>query len=236
MKTLWFCTVLGLALTQCPAEDIQTLEGRTYKDISDVQVMSDGIVFSYDTGVSRIKVPYNHLPDTVKTKYHYDPFKEGLFLARQNKPVDLQKSLAFPLDNLAAARQKAGAENKMIGFVVVGDEFFNKPARPMGKGSKDALAQFYTTFHNALVLVFVSHERELNDLPAAAKMGILGPAAGTFDPKMAVTTADCSQLVCFIPYGKDGATGYDRETVFKQKIAELKQFAETASGKSASPP
>jgi len=229
MKLLLLCTVLGLARANCPAEDINTLDHHTYKDVDDVKVMSDGLVFSYDSGVSRIKIPFDRLPDDIKTKYHYDPFQEGLFLARENKPVAMRKDMAFSLDNLEAAKQKARAENKMIGFIVVWDQFFtNHPVRTMGKGSSDALAQFYTTFHTALVLVFVSHERELDKIPAAAKTGILGPEAGKFSPKMAVTTADGSQFVCFLPYGADEETGYQRETIFKQKIAEMKKFSGNA--------
>jgi hypothetical protein len=226
MKTPLLCVILGLALANCPAADITTTDGHTYKDISDVKAMSDGLVFNYDAGVSRIKVPFDRLPDDLKTEYHYDPFKEGLFLARENRLLDLKKDLAFSLDDLEAAKQKAKAEKKMIGFVVVWDQFFtNRLVRTMGKGSDDALAQFYTTFHKALVLVFVSHERELDKLPPAARTGIFGPEAGKFSPKMAVTTADGSQFVCFIPYGADDATGYDREAVFKQKIDEMKKFA-----------
>ncbi len=229
MKILLLCTVLGLALTNCPADEINTLDGHAYRDVDDVQVMSDGLVFSYDKGVSRIKIPFDRLPADIKTKYHYDPFKEGLFLARENKPVQMKKDLAFALDDLEAAQQKARAENKLIGFIVVHDAFFtNHPVRIMGQGSPGALAQFYTTFHKALVLVFVSQDRDLDKIPPAAKAGILGPEAGRFSPKMAVTTADGSQLVCFIPYGKDGETGYDREAIFKRKINEMKKFQETA--------
>ena len=228
MKKLLFCMVLSLVLANCPAVDIKTLDGRTYKDIDDVKVMSDGLVFSYDSGVSRIKIPFDQLPDDIKATYHYDPFKEGLFQARENQLVQMKKDLAFSLDNLEAAKQKARAENKMIGFVVVWDQFFNQPTRTMGKGSNAALAQFYTTFHKGLVLVFVSHERELDKIPPAAKTGIFGPEAGKFSPKMAVVTADCSQFVCLVPYGKDEATGYDRETLFKEKIAEIKKFADAA--------
>jgi hypothetical protein len=223
--------VLGLALANCPAEDISTLDGHTYQDVDDVQVMSDGLVFSYDHGVSRIKIPFDRLPTDIKTKYHYDPFQEGLFLARENKPVQMKKDMAFPLDNLEAASQKARTENKLIGFIVVQDPFFtNQPVHIMAKGSAGALAQFYTTFHKALVLVFVSQERDLDKIPPAAKTAILGPEAGKLSPKMAVTTADGSKLVCFIPYGRGGETGYDRETIFKQKIAEIKKFQETATG------
>ena len=230
MKILLLCTALALALANCPAEDINTVDGHAYKDVDDVNVMSDGLVFSYDHGASRIKIPFDRLPGDIKTKYHYDPFKEGLFRARENKLEPMKKDLAFPLEDLEAARQKARTENKLIGFIVVQDLFFtNRPVRVMGKGSASALAQFYTTFHKALVLVFVSQERDLDKIPPAAKTGILGPEAGKLSPKMAVTTADGATLVCFIPYGKDGETGYDRETIFKSKIAEIKKFQETPS-------
>jgi hypothetical protein len=75
----------------------------------------------------------------------------------------------------------------------------------------------------------VSHERELDKIPPAAKTGIFGPEAGKWSPKMAVTTADGSQFVCFIPYGADDETGYQREGLFKKKIAEMKKFADAAS-------
>lgn len=229
MKKLLYCAVLGLGLANCPAEDIKTLDGRTYTQIDDVKVMSDGIVFSYDSGASRIKILFDRLPEDIKAKYHYDPFKEGLFLARENSLVEMKKEMAFPLDNLEAAKEKAKAEKKLIGFIVVRDEFFNQPTRTMGKGSSAALAQFYTTFHKALVLVFVSHERELDNIPSAAKAAIFGPDAGKFSPKMAVVTADCANFVCLVPYGKDAATGYDRESLFKQNIAKMKKFTEAES-------
>ena len=225
MKTLLLCTVLGLALANCPAEDLKTLDGESYKDIGDVKAMPDGLIFSYNAGSSRIKVPFNRLPDDIKQKYNYDPFEEGLFLARQNNKVDLKKDMAFWLDDLEAAKQKAKAEKKMIGFVVVWDNFFGKPAKTMGQGSPDALAQYYTTFHNALVLVFVSHERDAERVPPAGKRGLSGLKAGKFSPKMAVVTGDCSQYVCIVPYGEGTSTGYEREVIFKQKIAVIKKFA-----------
>ena len=40
MKILLLCTVLGLALANCPADEINTLDGHAYRDVDDVQVMS----------------------------------------------------------------------------------------------------------------------------------------------------------------------------------------------------
>ena len=41
---------------------------------------------------------------------------------------------------------------------------------------------------------------------------------------MAVVTADGSQLICEIPYGGNEATGYDREKIFREKLAEINKF------------
>jgi len=76
------------------------------------------------------------------------------------------QGLAFSLANLEAAKKKAKAEGKLLGFIMEWDNFF-VPAQPMRKGSPGGLAHFYDVFHDALVLVFVRHEDELGSVPAA---------------------------------------------------------------------
>jgi hypothetical protein len=94
----------------------------------------------------------------------------------------------------------------------------------MGWGGNDALAGFYTAFNDALVLVFVRHEDELNKVPDAVKRGFFGPDEGGFAPNMAVVTADCSQYVCEVPLGGLKSTGQVREPIFRAKIAEIEKF------------
>jgi len=163
------------------------------------------------------------LPDDIKQKYHYDPYEAALAFARENRPVYLKKNLAFSLDNLEAAKKKAQAEHKLLGFIMVWDSFF-VPAQPMGQGSNEGLAHFYDTFHDNLVLVFVRHESELGNVPDAVKQGFNGPEEGGFAPNMAVVTADCAKFVCEIPYGGNNSNGQIREQIFRQKIAVIKKF------------
>jgi hypothetical protein len=61
-------------------------------------------------------------------------------------------------------------------------------------------------------------------VPDAVKQGFFGPEEGGFAPNMAVVTADCSQFVCEIPFGGDKSNGAARESIFRQKIAVIKQF------------
>lgn len=213
------CFVVRPAL----ADDLTTLDGHTYTDIRDVSVKPDGLFFVVGDGLSvqGVIVAYTNLSANVREEYHCDSYELGLLAARRNETVNLNKNLAFTLDDLAAAEKKAKDEKKLLGFIMVWDEFFI-PSRPMGRGSNGALAHFYDVFHDNLVLVFVRHERELGKVPEAVKQGFNGPEEGGYAPNMAVVTADGSTFVCEIPYAdKDFA---DREQIFRQKITVIKKF------------
>jgi hypothetical protein len=217
----------GLALMTCRADDITTLDGKKYENVTVIKNLPDSILFSHTTtnGVQQAKVLFSNLPDDLAQKYHYDPFEEGFYIARQNRPMILGLNRAFRLADLEAAKKKAKAEKKPIGFIMVWDSFFGQ-VEPMGQGGGNALAGFYTVFNKALVLVFVRHESELDKVPDAVKKGFFGPDEGGWAPNMAVVTEDCSQFICEIPLGGEHSNGTIREQVFKAKIAEIKKFQE----------
>jgi len=207
------------------ADDITTLDGQKYENVKYVSLKPNGLYFVTGDGGSMkgVTVPYNNLPDDIKDKYHYSPFELGMGQARQNQPILLSTNLAFSLATLDAAKARAKAEKKLIGFILVWDSFF-VAAHPMGRGSDSGLAHFYDTFHDGMVLVFVHHETELNSVPDAVRSGFSGPEEGGFAPNMCVVTADCSQFVCEIPYGGKESNGAIRESIFRQKIADIKKF------------
>jgi len=217
--------VVGFTLSRAIADDITTLDGQKYSDVKDVMLKPNGLFFvtTENGSMKCVTVPYSNLPDDIKDKYHYDPFEPGLAYARQNQPVLLSTNMAFSLATLEAAKAKAKAEKKLLGFVLVWDSFF-VPSHPMSGGSNGGLAHFYDAFHNNLVLVFVHHETELGNIPDAVRQGFFGPEEGGFAPNMAVVTADCSQFVCEIPYGGKDSNGAIREPIFRQKIAVIKKF------------
>jgi hypothetical protein len=224
MKNLFvllICFVVGRAL----ADDITTLDGQKYENVRDVLLKPRGLFFVCDSGgeTRGVTIPYGNLPDDIKQKYHYDPYEMGMSIARQNQMVYLSKNLAFSLNNLEAAKKKAKDEKKMVGFIMEWDSMLI-PSRTMGSGSNDGLADFYDVFHDALVLVFVRHENELDKVPDAVKQGFFGPEEGGFAPNMAVVTADCSHFVCEIPFGGKDSNGMIREQIFRQKIAVIKNF------------
>ena len=224
LKLLYLCAAYCIA---CPllADDITTIDGQKYQNIRSVSLKPKGLFFVVGDGMSMkgVTVPYTNLTDEVREKYHYDPYEISLAFARQNQTVALTRGLAFSLDTLEAAKKKAKDEKKLLGFIMVWDTFY-VPSQPMESGSNSGLAHFYDAFHDNLVLVFVSHERELDKVPDAVKKGFAGPEEGGFAPNMAVVTADCSQFVCEIPFGGEHSNGAIRDQIFRQKIADIKKF------------
>ena len=216
---------LACACLAASAADITTLDGHKYEGVRSVAIKQNGLYFAVGSGMEAkgVTVPYTNLPNGIKEQYHYDAFTLGLTLARQNQTVYLSKNLAFSMASLEAAKKKAKAENKLLGFIMEWDNFM-VPARPWAKGSPGGLAHFYAVFHDPLVLVFVRHESELGSVPDAVKTGFNGPEEGGFAPNMAVVTADCSQFVCEIPYGGQDSNGAIRDQIFRQKIAVIKDF------------
>ena len=229
-KFFFSLVVLTFACGRLVADDITTLDGQKYADVRDVSLKPAGLFFVTGTGdaMKGVTVPYGNLPDDIKGKYHYDPYALSLAYARQNQSVNLNRNLAFSLDQLEVAKKKAHDEKKLLGFIMEWDTFFI-PSRPMGRGSNAGLAHFYDVFHDNMVLVFVRHESELDKVPDAVKQGFNGPEEGGFAPNMAVVTADCSQFICEIPYGGNESNGAIREQIFRQKLAVIKKFQQAAN-------
>jgi hypothetical protein len=218
----------GCSAIPARADDITTLDGKKYENVKEVMLKPNGLFFVTENGgaLKGVTVPYANLTDDIKEKYHYDPFELGLGIARQNPTIVLSTNMAYSLATLEAAKAKAKAEKKLLGFIMVWDSMFGTRSQPMGMYAGDDLAHFYVVFHNSVVLVFVHHETELNNVPPAVKSGFFGPDEGGAAPNMAVVTADCSQYVCEIPLGGglNNSTGAARDSVFRQKIQVIKKF------------
>jgi len=221
-KYIAFLALL-LSASTAPADDLTTLDGQNYQDIRDVSVKPNGLHFVVgdDATMRGVTVALTNLPPDIKEKYHCDGYSLGMMAAREDQIVDLKKSMAFSLDQLPAAEKEARDQKKLLGFILVWNQFFT-PARPMGLGSTGALAHFYDVFHDNLVLVFVSHETEREKVPDSVKAGFNGPDEGGYSPSMAVVTADCSKFICEVPYSAKDFAG--REQIFHEKIAVIKKF------------
>lgn len=127
----------------------------------------DRIVFITESGPKF--VDFLNLTDEIRKKYHYNPFDAGLALEARNVIGTVSKKQGFWLESLDEAQKKAIAEGKPLGFIMVWDGFFDKKASAFNPGSEAALLPFYNVFKDSVVIVIVSHERELGKVPDSVK-------------------------------------------------------------------
>ena len=104
--------LLGAALTFVRAEDIKTLDGKEYKNVTITRAEPDGLVVRASYGI--IKIFFTELSPDLREKYHYDPqaaakYRQQLEAdqrAREQTIAATQQKLA---QELAAAEDKAKA-------------------------------------------------------------------------------------------------------------------------------
>jgi len=160
----------------------------------------------------------------------------GVAAAKDAAPIALLPDSAFSLSQLDDAKAKARAERKPLGFVMVWGQFFGKRSDPRAKGSAPAFAHFYRAFSNSLVLVFVLHESELNDVPGAVQQGFSGPDEGGYAPNMAVVDATASHFIVEIPMGGAKGDGVKRDQIFAAGAAKIDQWLAAHPTATASAP
>jgi len=139
----------------------------------------------------------------------------------------MRLSDAFSLSQLEAAKAKARAEHKPLGFLMVWGQFFGEEADTRSRGGAPGLAHFYRAFNSNLVLVFVRHETELGSVPDAVKQGFNGPDEGGFAPNMAVVDATATEFIVEIPYGGNESNGAKRDQVFGAGAAKIDRWLAT---------
>ena len=208
------------------AEDIATLDGKHYLGLTDVVDKPSGITFTANG--EEVRIPFRKLPLDAQLRHHHNPLLGGLAIARQNAPTSLAENAAFHLKDLEKAKAKAIAEGKPLGFILVWSQFFVADAHPMGSnGGGDYLADFMESWRDCCVFVFVHHETELGQLPAAVQKGILGPDEGGFAPNLCVTDSTCTDYICEIPCGGGSSNGAAREAIFRLKMDVIATWLET---------
>jgi hypothetical protein len=85
LTTLFVLTAFA-GFSQPSCEQIQTLDGKTYKAASVQRVEPDGVFISYAPaggGVGMTKLKFADLPEALRQRFHYDPEKAGAYKAEE---------------------------------------------------------------------------------------------------------------------------------------------------------
>lgn len=173
------------------------------------------------------RAPVSALPYSTPIRTPRVRVASGVIAAKFSQRMTVQLNSAFSLSQLEAAKAKAVAECKPLGFIMVWGQFFGKQTDTRSRGSEPAMAHFYRAFNANLVLVFVRHETELGSVPDAVKQGFNGPDEGGYAPNMAVVDATASEFIVEIPYGGTDSNGEKRDQVFSAGAAKIDQWLAT---------
>lgn len=153
-----------------------------------------------------------------------DHFSAGLEAAKTAPDRAVKWSEAFSLSQLEQAKAQATRLHKPLGFIMVWGQYFDTPASTRTSGSNGALLHFVEAFKDSLVLVFVRHESELQQVPRAVRSGFFGPDEGGYAPNVAVVDATASEFIVEIPYTEPGA---NRDAVFHATTGKINAWLST---------
>ena len=105
MKTCLAFLLTAAAITVA-AEDIKTIDGKEYKNVTISRVEPDGVVIMASYGI--IKIPFEQLPPELREKYHYDQ-KAAAHFQTQREAADAERNRVEELARQRHAQQNAAA-------------------------------------------------------------------------------------------------------------------------------
>jgi NADH dehydrogenase/NADH:ubiquinone oxidoreductase subunit G len=118
MKILGF--LLTCLISTALAEDLKTLSGKEYKDVTVSRVEPDGVVIKTKSGIT--KVYFAELPKEIQERFHYDEQKASAYSAEQaadyasyqkrQQDAQRQQEDAAAKNNAILAQQEA-AQNRI---------------------------------------------------------------------------------------------------------------------------
>jgi multidrug efflux pump subunit AcrA (membrane-fusion protein) len=107
----------ALSTSLALADDVKTIDGKEYKNVTVSRVEPDGIVLKSKSGI--LKVYFTELPKEVQERFHYDAQQAAQYtaqtieknnLSRQQEAEEVQKRAEQAAAQLAMRRQQQQAE------------------------------------------------------------------------------------------------------------------------------
>jgi hypothetical protein len=204
-----------LGVVAAPAEDLTTLDKKTYRDVTVRKVEADALLITHAAGGG--KVAFTNLDEATRQKYNYDPAKAAAAAKEKTaaaKPVSPIKNpgkgrlgLVYRLDKLEEAQAQAQREGKPIAFLMADPAWLeqDKDIRRY-TGSHAATVHFYELLKTATVIVFIDSKEENHQGPQMVDAALHGeddPAR--IPPKVAVVDAAIQKVHKVFIYVEDPA-------------------------------
>ncbi len=227
-----------LALFACGltalAEDLTTLDNKTYRDVRVVRADVDGLMIVYAGGGG--KVAFTNLPPEIQQKHGYDPAKAAAAAQKQEKIKKLGRlGAVYRLAELTEAQTEARKEGKPLAFLATEVVCLQSNEGMFETGSSSATVHAFEALKNAAVLVFSDCRNENHTEPPIVDRALHPPEDVHYTPpKVVITDAELTKVIFVVPYTKEPAA---RQKLMATALARIKaeNQKEPAAKKSVTP-
>jgi len=221
-KQIQMKLAFAMLLTLCPgvfAEDLTTLDNKTYHDVKVSRAEVDGIVILHSEGGG--KIAFTNLSPELQKKYGYNPAKAAAMAAKQEKIRKLGRlGAGYRLSELKEAQAEARAEGKPLAFLATKLSLLQEDGDMLGNNGIDAGIHAYEAFKNTTVLVFTDAYTENHTQPGIVDAALHPPDDVHYmPPKVVITDAELTRVIFVVPYNPDPTA---RQHLMAAALAKIK--------------
>lgn len=200
------------------AEDLTTLDNKTYKDIRVLQTNAFALRITYPGGGGWIN--FTNLSSELQKKYGYDAERAAALQKKQEKIKTLGRMGAcYRLSELKEAQAEARRDGKPLAFLATFSKTIQSNADMTKKSGNAATIHAFEALKNATVLVFSNSETENHQEPPIVDAALHNPHGPYTAPKIVITDAEITKVIFVIPYNEDFPTRQKMMAEALQKIA-----------------
>ena len=209
------------------AEDLTTLDHKTFKDIRVLQTNSFAIRITYPGGGGWVN--FTNLSPELQKRYGYDAARAEALAKKQEKIKKLGRlGACYRLAELQEAQTEARRDGKPLAFLATFSRTPQSNADMSKKSSNAAAIHAFEALKNPTVLIFCDSETDNHQEPSLVDAALHNPHGPYTAPKVIITDAEITKVIFVIPYTEDFAARQKLMAEALQKIA--------AERKAPSPP
>lgn len=203
------------------AEDLTTLDHKTFKDIRVLQTNTFAIRITYPGGGGWVN--FTNLSPELQKRYGYDAARAEALAKKQEKIKKLGRlGAVYRLSELAEAQAEARRDKKPLAFLATEVICLQSNDKMLGKGSDSATIHAFEALKNATVIVFSDSRTENHQEPSIVDAALHPPEDVHYTPpKVVIADVDLTKVIYVVPYTPEPQSRQKLMAEALQKIAAM---------------
>lgn len=208
------------------AEDLTTLDNKTFKDFRVLHTNAFAIRITYSGGGGWIN--FTNLSPELQKRYGYDAAQAEALIKKQEKIKQLGRlGAVYRLSELAQAQAEAKQEKKPIAFLATEAACLQSNDQMLGKGSDSATIHAFEALKHTTVIVFSDCRTENHQEPPIVDAALHPPEDVHYTPpKVVITDVDLTKVIHVIPYTPNPQS---RQKVMAEALQKIAAERKTTS-------